>query len=58
MGITVILPINAKAKTLTKICHKSGYTIAQISEAYLAASQFPDQVIIGGHFYTRPKTWI
>ena len=42
--ITVLLPINAKAKTLTKICHQNGYGIAKINEPYLAASQFPDQI--------------
>jgi uncharacterized LabA/DUF88 family protein len=57
LEITVVLPINAKAKTLTNICHQSGYTIAKISEPYLAASQFPDNIIIGGKPYTRPPTW-
>jgi uncharacterized LabA/DUF88 family protein len=56
--ITVVLPINARAKTLTTICHQSGYTIAKIREPYLAASQFPDQRLIGGKPYTRPPTWV
>jgi uncharacterized LabA/DUF88 family protein len=57
VGITVVLPINARANTLTKICHKNGYNIAKISEPYLAASQFPDQIDIEGKPYTRPPTW-
>jgi uncharacterized LabA/DUF88 family protein len=55
--ITVVLPIHAKANTLTKICHQNGYTVAKISEPYLAASQFPDQITIEGKLYTRPSTW-
>jgi uncharacterized LabA/DUF88 family protein len=55
--ITVVLPINAKAQTLTKICHQNGYTIAKISEQYLADSQFPDRMNIGGKNYTRPSSW-
>jgi uncharacterized LabA/DUF88 family protein len=57
LEITVVLPIHAKAKTLTKICHLNGYGIAKISEPYLAASQFPDRMIIQGKPYTRPPTW-
>jgi uncharacterized LabA/DUF88 family protein len=57
IGITVVLPINARANTLTKICHKNGFTVAKISEPYLAASQFPGQIDIGGKPYTRPPTW-
>ena len=55
--VTVVLPINAKAKTLTQICHANGYTITAMNEPFLAASQFPDQVIVGGKSYTRPPTW-
>jgi uncharacterized LabA/DUF88 family protein len=55
--ITVVLPINAKAKTLTNICHKNGYTVAKISEPYLAVSQFPDQINFGGKKYTKPPAW-
>jgi hypothetical protein len=56
--ITVVLPINARAKTLTQICHRSGYTVAKISEPYLAASQFPDRLNIGGKLYTKPSAWM
>ena len=56
--ITVVLPINAKAKTLTNICHQNGYSIAKISEPYLVASQFPEQINIGGKIYTKPPTWL
>jgi hypothetical protein len=55
--VTIVLPINAKAKTLTKICHQNGYTIAKISEPYLVNSQFPDQIEFRGKPYTRPPTW-
>jgi hypothetical protein len=55
--ITVVLPINAKAKTLTQICHQNGYNIAKINELYLAASQFPSQVEINGKIYTKPPNW-
>jgi hypothetical protein len=56
--ITVVLPINARAKTLTQICHQNGYAVAKISESYLAVSQFPVQVDIGGKIYTKPPTWL
>lgn len=55
--ITVVLPINAKAKMLTKICHENHYAIAKINEQYLATSQFPDTVIFQNKTYTRPMHW-
>ncbi len=56
--ITLVLPINAKAKTLTNICHKNNYTIAKIGEQYLIDSQFPDIVTVGNNIYTRPSKWL
>lgn len=56
--ITVVLPINAKAKALTQICHKNGYTITTMNVPYLEASQFPNTLVIEGKNYTRPSTWI
>jgi len=55
--ITVVLPINAKAKMLTKICHESHYTTAKINEQYLSVSQFPDTVFFQGKTYNRPANW-
>ena len=55
--ITVILPIDAKAKMLTRICRENDYTIAKINESYLAVSQFPDSVTISGKNYHRPERW-
>lgn len=57
LEITVVLPINAKAKTLSAICHNNGYNIAKINETYLATSQFPQQVIINNKTYSCPKQW-
>jgi hypothetical protein len=57
LEITVVLPINAKAKTLTRICHQNGYAVAKISESYLAASQFPGQINFDGKQYMKPATW-
>ena len=56
--ITVVLPIDAKAKMLTKICHANSYTVAKISEQYLAASQFPNPVFVNGKTYHKPISWI
>jgi hypothetical protein len=55
--VTVVLPINAKSKTLTGICHQNGYTVAKISEFCLAACQFPEQIYINGKMYTKPPNW-
>lgn len=57
IDITVVLPIDAKAKTLTQICHKNNYTVAKISEEFLAAAQFPDRIRIGDRAYHKPAGW-
>jgi uncharacterized LabA/DUF88 family protein len=57
LDITVILPINAKANTLTRLCHDNNYSIVKISEAFLANSQFPQQITICNKVYSCPLTW-
>lgn len=56
--VTVVLPIGARAKRLTGICHSSGFSVVKIKEAALAAAQFPDAYEIAGKKFSRPQTWI
>lgn len=55
--ITVVLPINAKAKHITQICGTNGYQISKIGETFLRKSQFPDQVDMDGKVFVRPARW-
>lgn len=57
LAITVLLPPHPKVKTLTDICHKNGYSVVKISDAFLARSQFPDNVTLQGKTYYRPPKW-
>ena len=54
----VLLPINARAKTLMSVCKANGFKYVRIKEQHLMASQFPDPLVVGGKTYTKPKHWV
>jgi len=53
----VVIPPNAKARSLTKACLEHGFKYLSINEKHLAASQLPNSVISGYKTYTRPNHW-
>ena len=54
----VLLPINAKAKTLMSVCKTNGFKYVRIKEQHLVTSQFSDPLVIGSKTYSKPKHWV
>lgn len=58
IDVTVLLPPNPRAKTMTVTCHENGYLVMKIRKPHLARSQFPDRVVLpDGKTFHRPPSW-
>ena len=55
--IRVVLPINAKAKSLMSFCSNYSLRYIRIKESLLSLSQFPDPVFIKELKYDKPEHW-
>lgn len=55
--IRVVLPINAKAKSLMSFCSDHSLRYIRIKESLLSSSQFPDPVFIKDLRYDKPEHW-
>ena len=47
--LRLIIPINARAKNLMRVCQTHSYKYAHIKEKHLAAAQFPDPYCVKRH---------
>ncbi len=56
--IRVLLPIHAKAKKMMASCTKNGFKYMRINATHLAASQFPNNVLVSGSVFSRPASWV